>query len=468
MTATVDLRPEHAGPPVQHLSGALPDVVAQRRPSHVPNAVLCLIVLAAYILLRALLGALLNPAYNGPDESAHVEYVRSLADRGGLKGTGVESKQPPTYYLIASMIWRVTDGQPVTVQLFATRLLSVAAGTATLVVAWLTARSVWPNRPLLALAAAAITLAPGHLYLLASVNNEPMAVLFASIAVLATVRLWRISDASAQGVSFSDRGSWHWWPIWVGASATAVGTKLSALPVVLATFAILAISVRHYFPPVWRRHWRLLSVLTVTVGGLPLLAGYVILLRQYPSSSYLAALAHVGPQAILRGPLAYVSNGGLTESFRTFWHAYDYSVRWPIAADVVLGVAASALTLLALGGLIATLVTRGSKTDSPTQPGVLWVLVTIAAVQVMAVIFRFGLSELLGNHMGGAAQAKAFFAAIVPLAVACVAGVSSAGRTLGWPDRHIAAATFGLIFMMDVASMAITLWQHYRWLQVGV
>lgn len=443
------------------------DLARQSRSNHLARAALCVAFLAAYILLRAMLGALINPAYNGPDESGHVEYVRSLAERGGIEGTGVESRQPPTYYLIASLIWRATDGQPVTVQIVATRLFSAVAGMVTLVLAWFTARLVWPGRPALALAAAAVILAPGHLYLLSSVNNEPLAVLFSSTAVVATMRLWRISDAKIRGSLYADHGDWRWWLIWIAASTASVGTKLSAIPVMVATFVILILSLRHRLFAVWHRHTMLFGVVAAIVVGVPLFGGYAVLLRQHPSSSYLAALAHVGPQAILHGPLAYVGQGGLTESFRTFWYAYDYSVRWPIAADVVLGTAAAALMLLALGGLIVAPKSHSRESDPPWR-GVFWILVAIAAVQVAAVVGRFGFSALLGNPMGGAAQAKAFFVAIVPLAVTVVAGITSAGERLGWRDRYIAAGTLSFVLTMDVASLAVTLWQHYRWLQVDV
>ncbi|HEX2516638.1 MAG TPA: hypothetical protein VH257_18185, partial [Chloroflexota bacterium] len=119
------------------------------------------------------------------------EYLESWTASGGRAVTGVERSQPPLYYALASLPFRLTEGAPVGERLFTVRLLSVAAGVVTAGATWLSARWLWPRRPLLALLAAGVAvLAPGHLFLLASVNNDPLATALASVAGLAAVRLW--------------------------------------------------------------------------------------------------------------------------------------------------------------------------------------------------------------------------------------------------------------------------------------
>jgi hypothetical protein len=72
-------------------------------------------------------------------------------------------------------------------------------------------------------------------------------------------------------------------------------------------------------------------------------------------------------------------------------------------------------------------------------------------------------------EMGGAGQAKAFFPALVPLALLLVAGLAVAGRRWHlWDDRWLALGLFGWLFALDVASLALTTWQQYRWWQVGL
>ena len=76
-------------------------------------------VLAGYLLARAALGALVNPPFNGPDEGGHWEYIETWLASGGRGVTGVERLQPPTYYAVAALPFRLTDGQPIADRLFA-------------------------------------------------------------------------------------------------------------------------------------------------------------------------------------------------------------------------------------------------------------------------------------------------------------------------------------------------------------
>jgi hypothetical protein len=167
--------------------------------------------------------------------------------------------------------------------------------------------------------------------------------------------------------------------------------------------------------------------------------------------------------------MIYALQGGAAETLRTFWYAYDYSVRWPRGVDLTLGGSAMIVSLVALGGLVATLVqaarAKGQRGDR-VYLGV--ALGVVALVQVTAVVLRFGLSDILGNHMGGAAQAKAFFAALVPLSITFVAGLAAAGNWLGWRDRQVALGIFCWVLMLDAVSLSFTLWHHYRWWQVSL
>ena len=169
-----------------------------------------LALLVGYLVLRGALGALLNPPFNGPDEGGHWEYLESWTASGGRAVTGVERLQPPLYYALAALPFRLTEGAPVGERLFTVRLLSVAAGVVTAGATWLSARWLWPRRPLLALLAAGVAvLAPGHLFLLASVNNDPLATALASVAGLAAVRLWLSRGAGAGAAARARyRDSW--------------------------------------------------------------------------------------------------------------------------------------------------------------------------------------------------------------------------------------------------------------------
>jgi hypothetical protein len=434
-------------------------------------------LLAGYLLARVVFGALLNPPLNGPDEAGHLQYVRTLVETGGRHVTGVESRQPPTYYLLAALLWQTAQERGPTTQLFFIRLLNTLCGLLTLIAAWSAARLVWPARPALAIAvAAAATLAPGHLFLLASANNDPLAAAFAAVAVLAALHLWGSNEkqeatdisgvdegrktkdelASAlcpsslrpdQGRRFALR---RWLAVWFAASIAAMATKLTAVPLVLALAGALIFHWRHrVFQPRWVR-------LLAGFAAAALLASYAFLLTRHPTSSLAASAARFWPLAILRAPSAYVGLGGLAESFRTFWYAYDYAVRWPRPLEAVLAGSAIAISALAFLGLIL---------ERPLP----WLVWAAAGVQVAFVVGRYGLGDLLHVEMGGAGQAKAFFPALVPLALLLVAGLAATGRRLRlWDDRWLALGLFGWLFALDVASLALTTWQQYRWWQVGL
>jgi hypothetical protein len=406
-----------------------------------------LLLLAGYVFLRAALGALLNPPFNGPDEAGHVEYVRSFVESGGRHVTGVEVRQFPTYYALAALPWLATSHLALAERLFALRLLSAAAGVATTVAVALAAHLLWPHRPLLALAAASVAaLAPGHLYLLASVSNDPLAAAFASLSVLAALRLG-LPVADAQG------GRWQrgrWWLAWLVTSTLAIATKLTSLPVVLASSGVLLWRHRR---DVWRRRWARALLGAGAVGGLAI---YAALLSQHPTTSLGASLARFWPLAVLRAPVAYWQQGGLAESVRTFWYGYDYEVAWPPALESALAVAVLGAGLAALAGLAL----RGREV-----PGLLW---AAAAVQVALVVGRYGFGDVLQIAMGGAAQAKAFLPAIVPLSILFVAGLAAAGDRAGLrDDRWLLLGLLAWLLALDGTSLALGLWHHYRWSQIG-
>ncbi len=437
-----------------------------------------LVLLAGYLLARAALGALVNPPFNGPDEGGHWEYIETLTASGGRAVSGVERQQPAPYYALASLPFRASEGAPIAERLFVVRLLSAIAGLLTAAAIWRAARLLWPARPLLGLAAAAVaSLAPGHLFLLASVNNDPLAEAASSIAVLAAVQLWLVPSPL-------------WWVLWVVASAGAVGTKVSTGPVVAG--AAIALLWRYRRQLLDRLPGRMRRPLIAGVGAIALLATLVVYLRllaQPPSTSRLASIAHFWPVTLWLAIPAYL-RGGAVESFRTFWYAYDYAVRWPQRLDAILAAVGVLLLLGAAVGLaLATFGTGrwrrrpATPAVAPTAlpaalPAVLWLA---AGTQIALVTVRFGFAQVLQVDMGGLAQAKAFFPAMLPLALLFTAGWATLGDAAGrvWrramthvvcrpDDRWLTLGLLGAFLLLDWVSLAVTLWHHYRWWQPGL
>ena len=225
------------------------------------------LIVVTYVAIASLY-AVRVPAWQAPDEPAHYNYVHELASTGQfpvlrmgdydeayleqLKSKGFppslpihpvryEAHQPPLYYLLASAVFRLTQGQ-----LLFLRLFSVALGAIFVVLTYEIVRQIYPQRAALRLAAAAfVAFLPMHVAMAASVNNDALAeVLLAGILLLSIryVKRWLLGPGQ---------------PGWLQALALglllglALVTKVSAyvaIPVVLAALFIAWYETRH-LPP---------------------------------------------------------------------------------------------------------------------------------------------------------------------------------------------------------------------------
>ncbi len=161
------------------------------------------ILLAAIVAATIVIGALYaayTPAWQVPDEPAHYNYVRALAEGQGfpvmevgdydqeylgrltaegfppelsIDSVTYEDHQPPLYYLLATPVCQLSS-----CAVLPLRLLSVMFGAALLVVAFEAVQAIFPARPGIALAATAfIAFIPQHAAMTAGVNNDTLAEL---------------------------------------------------------------------------------------------------------------------------------------------------------------------------------------------------------------------------------------------------------------------------------------------------
>ncbi len=200
---------------------AMPDrgaLQARPAPASVTRIGLALI-LAVYLALAAL-QSLATRLQWGPDEPAHIVYLRSLAMDGRLPALGHtdadnvyapgasrshQAQHPPLYYLLAAPIWRAFASRPDDAVAYVdratgsperfsvpgavrpVRFLSVLLGAVTLIFAWATARTVFPDRPALCLAAVAFAaFTPMFTYVNSVINNDALL----GVAFAATAWLW--------------------------------------------------------------------------------------------------------------------------------------------------------------------------------------------------------------------------------------------------------------------------------------
>lgn len=173
--------------------------------------VLFLLLMLAYLVVAALF-AVRTPDWQAPDEPAHYNYVAQVATNGccpvlemgdwnspyletlkaahfapdtldDLSTVQYEDHQPPLYYLLASLVFRVTGGS-----LLALRLFSALLGAGVVAGAYAVGKAMLPDYPQVALGVAAfVAFLPQHVAMLAAAENDSLAELIVAVTLWATV-----------------------------------------------------------------------------------------------------------------------------------------------------------------------------------------------------------------------------------------------------------------------------------------
>jgi 4-amino-4-deoxy-L-arabinose transferase-like glycosyltransferase len=128
--------------------------------------------------------AMATPFGQAPDERAHFGYLQLIAQHLQLPVAIPERQQPPLYYLLAAILYRLTGSIGVV------QAISILCGAATVGVIGLCARELWPGQPrrwvIGSLPAATL---PQFQFIAASVSNDALAVLAAAILTLLMIRI---------------------------------------------------------------------------------------------------------------------------------------------------------------------------------------------------------------------------------------------------------------------------------------
>jgi len=177
-------------------------------------ALLLLAILLAYFAIGAAY-AISTPSWQAPDEPAHYNYIKFIAEHGALPVLNAgdydqayneaftrtpqntqsmsieplryENYSPPLYYLLAAPIYALADGW-----LVALRLFSLALGGALVVVTYLIGLELYPDRLIIPIGTAAfVAFVPQHLAMLAAVNSDALAELLIALVVYQSLRLFR-------------------------------------------------------------------------------------------------------------------------------------------------------------------------------------------------------------------------------------------------------------------------------------
>ncbi len=426
------------------------------------------IVLAAYLVIGAQY-ALLTPAWQAPDEPAHYNYIRQLAQTGRLPrleagdydqayletltarrfppGLPVEpleyqDYQPPLFYVLAAPIYLAFAGA-----LLPLRLFSLALGAGVVVFAYLAALRLAPARPLFAASAAAfLAFLPQFVAIMASVNNDSLSLLIIAAGLFLCLR--HLSRAESR------RGGWE------------LGAVLGLAFITKAWAYVLAPAMALTLLLAWRRQgwagWRAAAGAALRVFGPALLIGALYWGRNWlvcGPADFLCGDWHdrvVVGQPRTADWLAQYGAAGYAQryaqtTFQSFWGQFGWM------GVVMDGRVYQALVVFSAGlavGAAAVLRRRWAALDPTVRDGLI-VLGGVAAVTAgLYGYYNLSFVQFQGRYL---------FPALVPIAIAAAAGLWQWAAWLAKP--RLPAGARAIVVGAPLAAMAaLSLLALYRFI----
>jgi 4-amino-4-deoxy-L-arabinose transferase-like glycosyltransferase len=421
--------------------------------SLIPYHLFLLLLCAIYLVVAALF-AIYTPPWQAPDEPAHYNYVRQVAEAGccpviemsdwnlayqseltsqrftpnlldDLPTLQYEDHQPPLYYLLASVVFKLTNGS-----LIALRLFSVLIGLGVVLSAYGIGRAIYPQRPWIALGAAAfVAFLPQHVAIMASVNNDGLAEVIIGVTLLATV--WYMNAESMPAVG-ATRASpllrtirpWHlgilvgigfltkastlllvgvvplaillkWWIERRGTGDRSAG-QIRALLMRLVSFAIPALLLGAIW---WTRN--------VNVYGWPDVLG----LRQH--DLVVAGQPRTADYIAQNGWQMYW-NRAFTETFNSFWGQFGWmAVPMP---EWIYRIVQVFLVIVVSGLALGLRRTSRSPTDDTMTQRSAWIILLVTLALALAAFVYYN-TEFL-QHQG-----RYLFPGLIPFALLMAFGL---------------------------------------------
>jgi 4-amino-4-deoxy-L-arabinose transferase-like glycosyltransferase len=401
------------------------------------------ILLAAIVATYAVIGVLYaayTPVWQVPDEPAHYNYVRALAEGRGLPvmemgdynqeylnqltsqgfppelsvdSVTYEDHQPPLYYLLATPVYLAFNGA-----LLPLRLLSVVFGVALLVVVYKAVQAIFPARPEVALAATAfIAFIPQHVAMTAGVNNDTLAELIVAGA------LWAL-------VIYAGGRLNRPWPIGL-LLAAALLTKGSIY--IVAAVAVIAVIAR------WRREgrswrWAAGQLAWMLVPALLLSAPWFV--RNGLTYGWLDPTGQARHDQVVEGqmrPLEYVALEGwdgyweraYTFTFQSFWGQFGWM---GVVLPARIYQALALFSIILLAGFLWWLFDRRRPRLTPHQR--LSLILLLASSILTALMFAWYNFKFL-QHQG-----RYLFPALIPIETAAALGLDQLASVLPQKARY--------------------------------
>lgn len=455
-----------------------------------PNSPLALaLIILAYLLIGALY-ALQTPDWQVPDEPAHYNYVRQLAEQGRLPelkmgdydqdylgqltsqrfppGLSVqeveyEDHQPPLYYLLATPVYLIFDGA-----LEPLRFFSLLLGAGVVCLAYAVAREV--ASPRIALGTAAlVAFLPQHVAMMAGVNNDSLAELLIGLALWMTLRWARGQDkgqsATPRSKAEGETDDGARWLVGLGlVLGLGLVTKMSVLPIVFTA----ALALYWAWRRAERREWKKLARWLALVFGPALLIAAPWWLRNVSLYGGLDIYGFANHDAVVfeqprttdwiadYGLRAWLERG-VTFTFQSFWGQFGWmSVLLPTWLYRVLALC----SLILLIGLVYWLrEARSERRFLGPRSGAegdtfyalrFTILATLVGLGVIAYAYY---NRTFVQHQG-----RYLFTALIPLALGVALALDALLRSLRWPEP-LRPLTFALPYLALAALDLYALWR---------
>lgn len=432
-----------------------------------------IVILVLYLVVGALY-AIATPIWQAPDEPAHYNYIRSLAEGrrvpvmepGDYDQTYLslltsegfppelpvdpleyEDHQPPLYYVLAVPVYKATGGA-----VLALRLFSLVLGGVGVAMVFLILRESWPDQRGIAwFGGGLVAFIPQFLAIMASVNNDSL--------TLALLWLWLWLALRYL------RGRMSPWGLGAVAGALLL-TKTTGYVVLPLTFVVLALRYRrNRMPWQWVAHQLVaLFVPALVLGSLwwlrnTLVYGWPDLMGLGRHNVVAGGQLRTADAVAAQGGLLFLRDA-LRTTFRSFWGQFGWM---GVVLDVRIYQALLILTSLTIYGAVWCLTEEARRRTDARQRDA---LVLLGAVALLTIVMYVGYNVTFVQHQGrylfpalpfvGLAAALgwqrllefrlAVVTALILLAVMLFLGIEGliAGDLPLWPVAMLGTAAVGL------------------------
>lgn len=424
------------------------------------------LILLGYLVAGALY-AIYTPRWQAPDEPAHFNYIRQVAEDGccpriqpgdwdsdylaqlttakfapalldRLDNIQYEDHHPPLYYLLASLVYKRSAGD-----LIALRLFSVVLGAVSVCLSFVVSRHVIPDQPAIALGAMAlVAFTPQHLSMMASVNNDAQAE-----ALVALALLWLIRYLNAEGP-----------PVW------QLGLIVGLALLTKITIAFLALIVPLALWRKWRRTGASLPALARSLALFALIAGlmggiwWLRNIAVYGFPDFLGLGAHDAVVADQPRTADFIAQHGFgryitqmaSTTFKSFWGQFGWMA---LPLDSVFGGwLYRGFALLLIGGATGALAAARARSLAEQAPAQIR-RGHDAAMILLSALLLVALQFIYYNIEFQQWQGRYLFPALIPIALTLVYGIDHwRARLLSrWNGSHwLTPLAFTSLVALDI------------------